>query len=162
MYLKIIVENKFIVISSAALILVPYFTWKNLYNSYKNLKNKYDEELLFYKRHNCVVMYSGIKGVSGWPPHTERIKLNLNKQNCLAEVREPVIYFIDTAKKSLELAFMLINVNVVYKALVRAHQRGVKVRILLNFEHCESMLNEIRNLIKEGICNYIIKTKYLR
>lgn len=160
MYLKDIIGNKFAMISSAALILVPYFTWKSLYNSYNNLKNKYDEEVLFYKRHNCVVIYSGVKGMSGWPPHTERVKLDFNNQNCLAELREPIIYFIDTAKKSLELAFMMINVNSVYKALIRAHQRGVKVRILLNFEHCEGKLSEIRNLIKEGIFNHIIKIKY--
>ncbi|KAJ8926551.1 hypothetical protein NQ314_021067 [Rhamnusium bicolor] len=151
MYLKNLIENKFTLVSSAALVLIPYYTWKTLYYSYKSLRNEYEDEILFQKRHNCVVMYTENKGMSGWPPHTGRVKLDINKKNSLDTLHEPILYFINTAKKSLDIAFMLLDVNSIYMALKRAHERGIKLRILLNYDHCESRLVEIKNLAKEGI-----------
>ncbi|KAJ8919630.1 hypothetical protein NQ315_006156 [Exocentrus adspersus] len=146
-----LIENRIALLTSAALILVPLFTWRNLYETYRSLKRKYDEDVLFQKRHNCVIMYSEFKGMSGWPPHLERIKVDFDKENCLARLREPVIYFIDTARVSLDIAFMLVTVKSVYQALIRARHNGIRVRLLLNFESMKSRLNDIKSLIKEGI-----------
>ncbi|KAJ8964445.1 hypothetical protein NQ317_013855 [Molorchus minor] len=146
MYLNIL-NNKFTLITSTAIIIIPFY----IYKTYRTLKNEYQEKLLFYDRHNCVVMYNGTQGMSGWPPHTGRIKLNLKKENCLEVIHEPVLYFIRTAKISLDVAFMLLGINSVYVALKQARGRGVKIRLLVNYEHCANKLSEIKSLIKEGI-----------
>ncbi|KAJ8959391.1 hypothetical protein NQ318_022079 [Aromia moschata] len=63
----------------------------------------------------------------------------------------PSYILLTLLKKSLDVAFMLISINKVYTALLNAHRKGVKIRILLNFDHCNSKLTEIRHLMSEGI-----------
>ncbi|KAJ8963774.1 hypothetical protein NQ317_005973 [Molorchus minor] len=92
MYLNIL-DNKFALITSTAIIIIPFY----IYKTYRTLKNEYQEKLLFYNRHNCVVMYNGTQ------------------------------------------------------ALKQARGRGVKIRLLVNYEHCANKCQEIKSLIKEGI-----------
>ncbi|XP_074028048.1 phospholipase D [Leptinotarsa decemlineata] len=151
MQLRSVLEYKFAILSSAAFIIIPYYTWKSFYRTYKSLKRQYDEEILFSKRHDCVVMYSSNKGMYGWPPYRERIVADITDENWCDKLYEPIIYFIDTAKFTLDVAIMMITIKQIYQALIDAQKRGVKVRILLNFEHSENMLPQIRECIKGGL-----------
>ncbi|KAG5899255.1 hypothetical protein JTB14_035433 [Gonioctena quinquepunctata] len=96
-------------------------------------------------------MYTGSKGMSGWPPYEERIVPDITTQNWCDILYEPIMYFLDTAKNTVDVAIMMISVKKIYQALINARRRNVKVRVLLNYEHCERMLPEIRKCIEEGI-----------
>lgn len=137
------------IISFSAYLLIPFsvLAFKSLYACYLELSNEYEEAELFKKRHNCVVMFRD-NMFTGWPPYNEREKNSVAKR--LEELYEPLLYFVHTAKNSLDMAFMLINIKPVFKALTDAHSRGVKVRLLLNFSHCESVKADLRTLKKEG------------
>lgn len=137
------------IISSTYLIIpISLLAIKSLYNCYVELSNEYKEAELLKKRHNCVVMFRD-KKFTGWPPYIERKKSNIQK-NCLEELYDPILYFIYTAKYSLDIAFMLITVKPILNAVADANGRGIKVRILLNFSHCESTRENLKALKNKG------------
>lgn len=138
------------IISFSTFVIIPVslLAFKSLYDCYVELSNEYKEAELLKRRHNCVVMFSD-KIFRGWPPHNERKKSNIPK-NCLEELFDPILYFIHTAKYSLDIAFMLISVKPILKALAAAYCRGVKVRILLNFSHCEGTREDLKALKTKG------------
>ncbi|CAH0546144.1 unnamed protein product [Brassicogethes aeneus] len=142
-------KNKLWVLSSAALLVVPIYTWRKLYKSYKEDKINYEREVLFHKRHNCVVLYSPRKGMSGWPPHLTRIKANI--KDGMSVLIEPIVYFINTAIKSIDIAVMILTCEGITNALIDASKRGIKVRILLNFEHAYNTSHLYRKMINEGV-----------
>lgn len=121
------------------------------YIKYKRLKEKFNQELLFKQRHNCVVMYNTDLGMSGWPPYKKRIRPVITEENCLDVLYEPIIYFINTSTKTLDVAYMMISIPKIYDALIEACKRGVNVRLLMNFEHSKRDLNIIRKCIREGL-----------
>ncbi|XP_072399162.1 mitochondrial cardiolipin hydrolase-like [Diabrotica undecimpunctata] len=143
-----LLENKYCVFGLTALAIIP---WKVFYSKYKYFQKQYEEQLLFQNRHNCVVMYTVAKGMSGWPPHKDRILPDITSKDGLYPMYEPLIYFIKTAEKSIYVAYMFIEIQEIMDALVEAHERGVKVRILLNFEHNKSDVGSIQKLISKGI-----------
>ncbi|XP_057672633.1 uncharacterized protein LOC130904092 [Diorhabda carinulata] len=130
------------------LALIP---WKILYNKYKTNQLKYEKQLLFHERHNCVVMYTNIKGMSGWPPYKDQIVANIKEKNCLDPLYEPIIYFINTADKSLDISYMIIAIQKVYNTIIEACKRGVKIRLLMNFEESKNNLIPVQDCIKEGV-----------
>lgn len=128
------------------LIPVSVFAVKSLYDCLTTFSKEYDEINLFKKRHNCVVMYRE-KVVLGWPPVERLLKSNVLKQH-FEDLFEPLLYFINTAAFSLEVAVMLISVQPILKAFSIANKRGVKIRIILNLEHCKDI--NLKELVKEG------------
>ncbi|CAH1987362.1 unnamed protein product [Acanthoscelides obtectus] len=146
-----IFENKAALVSASIAALIPLYAWKYLYSSYNKLKSNYEREKLFQERHNCTVMYSSNRGMTGWPPHTERLIPELRDPNMLKILIEPVSYFFATAEKSLDIALMLIIGKIFFAEILGAHRRGVKVRLILNYDHMDSTLPEIRELMKEGV-----------
>ncbi|CAG9816275.1 unnamed protein product [Phaedon cochleariae] len=153
MNFNVVFSNKLLIISSAAALLGPYYAWKYFISVYKSLRRQYDEEVIFHARHDCVVMYTGSKGMSGWPPYKGRIVPDITNENCLDVLYEPMIYFINTAEKSLDVACMMIGINKIFEALIVASKKGVKVRMLLNREHVNNthMLSNVRECIRQGI-----------
>ncbi|XP_028144520.1 uncharacterized protein LOC114338142 [Diabrotica virgifera virgifera] len=147
MLLKLL-ENKYCIFGLTALAIIP---WKIFYSKYKYYQNQYEEKLLFQNRHNCVVTYTATKGIAGWPPHNDRILPDITSKDGLCALYDPFIYFIKTSEKSIEVAYMFILIQEILDALVEAHERGVKVRILLNFEHNKTDTGPIHKLISKGI-----------
>lgn len=143
-----LLKNKLWLLSSAALLVLPLYTWRRLIKSYRKEIHNYENDILFHNRHNCVVMYSPKKGMSGWPPNTGRVKPKI--VDGIGTLFEPIIYFINTATQTLDIAMMILSFNGVLNALVEANKRGVKIRLLLNYNHAEGFLNNYRKLIKEG------------
>lgn len=142
------IPPKLIEYSKYLIIPLSFFTCRSLYNSYMQLSTQYKEAIMFKKRHNCVVMYRD-KSFIGWSPEEKKWKSNIPKDN-LEELYEPLLYFINTAKSSLDVAFMIISIKPIWNALADAHQRGVEVRLLLNFNHCDGMREDIKNLMRKG------------
>lgn len=153
--LKHIFQNKYSFLATAVLLVIPAYSWKKFFNDRKKLKDDYEQEMLFHKRHNCVVTYQPNKGISGWPPNVGRIQGNSDK--LFEDLYEPILYFIRTAKQSLDIAVMLITVKILYLELVKARKRGVRIRLLCNFQNNDSSQDQIRKLMAEGIfCNKFI------
>lgn len=142
--------------SLSELIIIPctFLAFKYLYDYYVALSKKYHERLMFKQRHNCVVMYRN-NIITGWPPFKERMKGNISK-DCLVALYEPLLYFINTAQHSIDVAVMIINLPHITNALNDACLRGIKIRVLINFHHTESSKKLINELIKNG--NYITYT----
>lgn len=128
-------DNKLQSISYLALLGLP-FLWYTIYLSHKKDKSDYKNKLIFHKRHNCVVCYDPNEGMSGWPPSSTRIKPSLQNLDILYE---PLIYYIETAKKTLDIAVMLLSTKSVIKSLKEAQQRGVKIRIIVNEENSSNI-----------------------
>lgn len=140
--LKIFEYSKYLIIP------LSFFTCRSFYNSYMQLSSEYKEAVLFKKRHNCVVMYRNNIFI-GWPPLEKKLKSSIPKDH-LEELYEPLLYFINTARYSLDVAFMIISIKPIWKALDDAYQRGIKVRLLLNFDHSDSMRKNIKTLMRKG------------
>lgn len=133
---------------SSILVLIPvsFLALRSLYYCNASLSKEYEEVKLFKKRHNCVVMYRE-KVVVGWPPKEIIVKSDIPK-DCFEDLYEPILYFINTAKYSIDVAVMIIGIKPIFKALLDAQRRGVKIRIVLNFEHIDT--DNIKELIREG------------
>lgn len=142
------IPSKIIVCSTYLLIPLSFLACKSFYDTYIQLARQYKEVKLFKSRHNCVVMYRD-KVFIGWPPIGKRLKSDIPKDR-LEELYEPVLYFINTAKYSLDVAVMIITIKPIWKALADANCRGVKVRLLLNFDHCHGMHENIKDLLRKG------------
>ncbi|XP_044272282.1 mitochondrial cardiolipin hydrolase-like [Tribolium madens] len=133
-------------ILTGILFLPCVYMFKKLYTTYKSLKRQYEEEELFYERHNCVVMYSKTH-ITGWPPE---YKISILTKN-LDKFLEPYLYFINTSKHSIDLAVMTLAINSIMEALQNALKRGVKVRLIVNFLSIKSQAKRYNELIKSGI-----------
>lgn len=154
-------------LSFGALGAIPYTTWSYLYVTYKEKKRLCDETILHYKRHNCVVTFSKGKGHFGW---CERDETNLNISN-VKSVYEPFLYFINTARETLDIAVMSMNAECIIKSLISAQQKGVKVRVISNFCMNKNSRNYYHEMEKNGICitlyvshensNSIMHSKYI-
>lgn len=147
MFFKLI-PTKIFEHSTYLIIPLSFFICKSLYNSYIELSTEYKEAVLFKRRHNCVVMYRD-KVLIGWPPVEKKLKSSIPK-NHLDDLYEPLLYFINTAKHSLDAAFMVVTIKPIWKSLANAYHRGVKVRLLLNFDHCDIMRDDINTLKSKG------------
>lgn len=131
----------------AALGVVPYKTWTYFYNVYREEEQSYQDKLLHKKRHDCVVMFSPGKGHTGWC-ETQETNLNINTIKWLYE---PFLYFIDTAKESLDVAIMSINVDCIIKSLMSASKKGVKVRVISDFFMNKKSYDYYKEMEKYGI-----------
>lgn len=149
---KNILDNKIKVASAAVLVLVPLYTWKTLYTTYKYLQKKYAEELLFHQRHNCVILYSGLNGMRGWPPYTKCVKFDINNKDSVQRLYEPIVYFIETATCMLDVACMSIGVWEVKTALIQASKRGVKIRLLMNLDNYNNHSDWVLEMKDAGKC----------
>ncbi|KAK5639330.1 hypothetical protein RI129_011822 [Pyrocoelia pectoralis] len=112
------------------LIAVPTITWAQFFKEWYEQEKQYKQHLLFLKRHNCVVMYTTGK-MTGWPSQNTTNQ-NENRLN-VKELYEPILYFIRTAKTSIDIAVMTISVECIIDELLEAVKRNVKVRIITDF-----------------------------
>ncbi|CAG9771058.1 unnamed protein product [Ceutorhynchus assimilis] len=149
-----ILQCKYSVLVTASLLVIPIYSWNCFFKYWKKLQNDYQQAILFNQRHNCVVTYQANKGFSGWPPNVGRVKPRLDKP--FEELYEPILYFISTAEKTLDVAVMLINVKCIFVELVKAKQRGVTVKIIFDFHHTESS----KDYIKKAVKKYDIECQY--
>lgn len=138
---------------STIFIFLSFYSWKSLYSTYKSLKSRYQKIVLHRQRHNCVVMYHATKGYNGWPPFSNtRVHSDISTKTTLDQMFEPIVYFINTATFSLDIAVMLLNIQAIHDALLLACRRGIRVRILLNFEDGRLRdTDNIQELKSEGI-----------
>ncbi|EFA13216.1 Mitochondrial cardiolipin hydrolase-like Protein [Tribolium castaneum] len=142
-----------------AILFVPcVYMFKKLYSTYKSLKQQYEDEELFYQRHNCVVMYSKTH-ITGWPPE---YKMSISTKN-LDKFLDPYLYFINTSKHSIDLAVMTFSLKPLMEALQSALTRGVKVRLIVNYLSVKNQAKQYNELMKSGIkvAFYIEKTTSL-
>lgn len=119
----------FYVLIGAFSLIVPLYTWKRLYQQLCLLR----ETKLFHQRHNCCVTYFKGKGFAGWPPHKERLGYNIIESD---QIYEPILYFLRTAKYSVNVAVMILNINVIEEVLCKIAKRGVLVRLVLDYDKC--------------------------
>jgi len=150
-----IIQHKYSFLAATALLFIPAYSWKSFFSYWKCLQHEYDQKVLFKKRHNCVVTYQPNKGLAGWPPNVSRVRASGDK--LFETLYEPILYFIRTAETTLDIAVMLINVNIIYSELITARRRGVKIRIIFNFHHTDSTKDHIKELMREGIeCQFFV------
>lgn len=114
---------------SVFLFIVPVYTWSKFLKSFIKRKSALKETELFQKRHNCCVVYFKRKGYAGWPPHKERIRVDFQNKHAIFE---PLLYFLQTAEKTLDIAVMMMHIEVVTKMLCDVQTKGIKVRIILD------------------------------
>jgi phosphatidylserine/phosphatidylglycerophosphate/cardiolipin synthase-like enzyme len=134
------------------------YLWKKLYKTYITLGKQYQEQEVFYERHNCTIMYSR-KQITGWPPD---YKITIDTNN-LDRFLEPYLYFIDTAKYTLDIAVMTFTMKQLLNAVQNALKRGVKVRLIANFLSVKGSNKHYNELQKAGIkiALYVDKTENL-
>ncbi|KAF2893259.1 hypothetical protein ILUMI_12915 [Ignelater luminosus] len=123
-------------------LLVPAYTWSRFFKIWKRLRKKLKDRELFYSRHNCVVMYDNNRRVTGWPTTLKSIDKRFG-------VYDPLLYFIYTAQKSLDVAMMVISNTTIANALIKVHKRGIAIRIIL--DHDCSRNSSSKDLEKSGI-----------
>lgn len=161
MFLKFkdLLPNKCSLFVSTVLLILPVYSWKLFFRYWQELKKDHEERTLFETRHNCVVTYRPNKGFFGWPvSESENVKFNNNKM--FEHLYQPVIYFIKTSKKSLDISVMILNLNVIYAELLQARKRGVKIRIINNFQHTNSCKEMIYEMIKNGVLGKLSVFEY--
>ncbi|XP_066151400.1 mitochondrial cardiolipin hydrolase-like [Euwallacea fornicatus] len=132
-------------ITVASILSLPLFSFFKLYKSWLRQRKIFKEKMLFHQRHNCIVTYRTKGEISGWPGAKHSPK------GIIDTLFNPIIYFIQTANESIDIAVMLVNVHAIFDELSKAKKRGIKIRILCNFRHIESMKNEIRKLQADGV-----------
>lgn len=130
---------------STLLLLLPAYTWSRFLKKFIQQKSISKETELFHKRHNCCVFYFKTKGYAGWPPHKERIRVDFKNKN---RIFEPILYFLQTAEKSLDVAVMMMYINVVAETLCEMQKKGVKVRIVM--DHAATHNPDLRKLQLNG------------
>lgn len=119
---------------------IPAFMWFKFFRKWFFLHKNFKNAQLFDQRHNCVVMYSKHRGSRGWLDNTQPCS-NQHLYNSIA-------YFIRTATKSIDIAMMLIDSNVIVKELQEASKRNIKIRILLDYNY--NTKSAARDLKMEG------------
>lgn len=107
--------------------IIPVYTWSSLIKCWFKLRKNWKEAKIFQDRHNCVVMFDMERGLSGYP-HWKKSKTNIIANRC-----EPILYFIRTAKKSIDIAVMVISSEVITEELLNAHKRGIQIRLLVDY-----------------------------
>lgn len=105
----------------------PLYSWKRLFRQLQRMR----ETRLFYQRHNCCVTYFKGKGFAGWPPYKNRVGFNTLDST---KNYEPILYFLRTTKYSISIAVMILNVIAIEETLCSLANRGVHVRLLLDYD----------------------------
>lgn len=131
---------------SALLLFLPVYTWSKFLKKLIQRKTILKETELFQKRHNCCVLYFKDKGYAGWPPHKERIRLDFQNKN---SIFEPLLYFLQTAEKSLDIAVMMTHIKIVMKTLCDMQKKGVKIRLVLDYVAARN--EDFKKLQMEGV-----------
>ncbi|KAK5639025.1 hypothetical protein RI129_011517 [Pyrocoelia pectoralis] len=123
-----------------ALISLSVCTWSKFFYEWWKLHKKYKEHLLFLQRHNCIVSYC-VGKMGGWSSEGVKVDKWLTLQNQY----EPVLYFIRTAKYSLDIAVMILSVECITDEILLAFKRKVNVRIIvdLNYNRNSTLLLEL-------------------
>lgn len=121
----------------APLMIFPLISWWYFICNYKKKQAELKEYMENHNKANCVVMYCKNLGMKGWPNYENRIVPHLSNMNILFE---PFLHFIDNSTKTIDIAMMLLNVNIISHALIKAHDRGVKIRIALNISRKENLI----------------------
>lgn len=127
------------------------FLYYRYYKTKTALDNEYKEKTKHYENHNCVVIYSKIHGVLGWPGY----KRDITQISChnTHDAFLPLLYFLNTTKESLDIAVMTLTSKVILNALFALTKKGIKVRLIINYDQ---MLKKsvIKELLKNG--NYTL------
>jgi len=100
----------------------------------------------FYEKHNCVVMFNALRGMAGWPDYRQRLKLTIDTYH---KFGDPILYYINTAEKTLDIAMMNLKFASITQALQSALKRGVAVRMVL-FHDAMHQDPDIERLRKSG------------
>lgn len=144
--MSMVPRNCLYFIAGSFALLLPLYTWKRLLRQLEQMR----EEKLFHQRHNCCVTYSQGKGYAGWPPHKERLSYVLLTHQ---EVYEPLLYFLQTAKYTLNIAVMILSVRRIIETLCEIARKGVCVRLLMDYDKSDT--ETIQKLKQSG--NYYIQ-----
>lgn len=118
-----------------------------MYHYYK-LRNTLDDEYCakedYYKKHNCVVTYSKLHGITGWPGFKDQtVEISCNNIN---NTFLPLLHFLNTTKATLDIAIMAITSNVILDALFALAKNGIKIRFIINYDHAmkKRVVQELR------------------
>lgn len=67
------------------------------------------------------------------------------------DAHRPIIRLYDNAEKSIHLAIYALTKNDIAKALIRAHKRGVEVRVIMDDGKADDVYSDDEKLEKAGI-----------
>ncbi|XP_018320450.1 mitochondrial cardiolipin hydrolase-like [Agrilus planipennis] len=136
-----------------ASVIISLSTWSFFIWCLLQKRQKWKQNRLFYMRHNCVVTYSRGKRMTGWPTDNKLVKNLVSNINIHFE---PICYFISTAKTRLDIAVMALTINTIGEALLSANDRGVQIRIIVDFL-CAKGNSLIKKIETSGIkVNYYV------
>lgn len=134
-------HRAFYIFVGAVSLLLPLYTWRRLIKQLRQM----NKTKLFYQRHNCCVTYFKSKGFTGWPTHESDVEFSLLNGTC---IYEPVLYFLRTAKFSVNIAVMILNVKAIEETLSNIAEKGVRVRLILDYDKCD--LETVQRLRRSG------------
>lgn len=124
---------------------VPLFTWSYFLYIWKTQRKKAADEVLYYKKNNCVITYAVDRNIRGWfESNTNSINRNTFKMNFT-----PLLYFINSAKQTLDIAVMTFNINTLTEALSQLKDKGVVIRMIV--DSCETA-SKVQSAGKEMQC----------
>ncbi|KRT81466.1 hypothetical protein AMK59_5917 [Oryctes borbonicus] len=118
--------------------------WYYYYKTKTACDDEYQQKEEYFRKHNCVVTYSKIHGVTGWPGFENDTTL-ISCNNC-HDTFLPLLYFLSTTQETLDIAMMTLSSNVILSALFDLAKKGIKLRLVINYDQ---MLK--KRLIKEFI-----------
>ncbi|XP_017780277.1 PREDICTED: mitochondrial cardiolipin hydrolase-like [Nicrophorus vespilloides] len=111
-------------------VLCPFAAGYLCYRMCRNNKLQFEKTALDHRKHNCVVMYSRERGMCGWPEYPEGLKTSISTYYLF---NEPLLFFVKTAKKTVDIAIMHMSLRALLDSLVDALDRGVAVRIIFDY-----------------------------
>lgn len=117
------------------LMALPLLTWSYFfYIWYKEVTRK-KEQLDYYKRNNCVITFAVNREIKG----SKNID-NVGHISGLTSYYSPLLDFLKTTRKSLDIAMMTFSINILIKALKELKERGIRIRIIVdNFESSKNL-----------------------
>lgn len=113
----------------------------------KQLEDEYNAKEDEYKKLNCLVTLSRIHGVTGWPGFKDETT-TITCRN-YRDVFEPILYFLEDTRETLDIAVMAVTSNIIVTTLLSLLKRGVKLRLLLNYDHIIRK-RAVKELLKYG------------
>lgn len=107
---------------------LPILTWSYYIYIWNKIKKREKEKSIYHKKNNCVITYANNREIWGWIQPNPTIK----SIGILTNHLDPIIDFINTTEKTLDVAVMTFTIKILIEALNKLKLRGVKVRIIVD------------------------------
>lgn len=119
---------------------LPLITWSYFFYTWYTERKRNEEDTEYERKNNCVITYALNRNMRGWDEASTATTID-----SLTIHFSPLLYFITTTKKSLDIAMMNFTIKVLIDALLELKKKGVKIRIVVDSLDNRSILKEAGN-----------------